>query len=203
MSSWDERYSKEGWVFGTEANGFLQQEAHRIPEGQVLCLGEGEGRNSVFLADLGYEVVGVDRSQVGLDKAQSLAQEKGVFVETVVSSIEDFDLKEGEWKGIVSIFFHLPPELREKVHRSVVQGLAPGGILILEAYTPRQLELGTGGPPDPEKLMTLDLLREELAGLDFLVAQEIERDVQEGHIHSGVGSVVQVVAVRPLAPERT
>lgn len=203
MSSWDERYSKEGWVFGTEPNEFLQQEVHRIPEGQVLCLGEGEGRNSVFLAELGYEVVGVDRSQVGLDKAQSLARERGVFVETVFSSIEDFDLKEGEWEGIVSIFFHLPPELREKVHRSVVQGLAPGGILILEAYTPRQLELGTGGPPDPEKLMTLDLLREELEGLDFLVAREIERDVQEGHLHSGVGSVVQVVAVRPLAPEKS
>ena len=67
MTSWDERYSQEGWAFGTEANEFLKQQAHRIPEGQVLCLGEGEGRNSVFLAELGYEVVGVDRSQVGLD----------------------------------------------------------------------------------------------------------------------------------------
>jgi SAM-dependent methyltransferase len=197
MASWDERYSQEGWAFGTEANDFLKLQAHRIPEGQVLCLGEGEGRNSVFLAELGYEVVGVDRSQVGLDKAMALARERGVSVETVVSAIEDFDLAEGEWDGIISVFFHLPRELRERVHRSVVQGLAPGGILILEAYTPRQLEFGTGGPPDIEKLMTLDLLRRELAGLDFLVAQEIEREVQEGRHHHGVGSVVQVVAVRP------
>ena len=197
MTSWDERYSQEGWAFGTEANEFLKQQAHRIPEGQVLCLGEGEGRNSVFLAEQGYEVVGVDRSQVGLDKALALARERGVFVETVVSAIEDFDLAEGEWEGIISVFFHLPRELRERVHRSVVRGLAPGGILILEAYTPRQLEFGTGGPPDIEKLMTLDLLRREFAGLDFLVAQEIEREVQEGRHHHGVGSVVQVVAVRP------
>ena len=197
MTSWDERYSQEGWAFGTEANEFLKQQAHRIPEGQVLCLGEGEGRNSVFLAEQGYEVVGVDRSQVGLDKALALARERGVSVETVVSAIEDFDLAEGEWEGIVSVFFHLPRELRERVHRSVVRGLAPGGILILEAYTPRQLEFGTGGPPDIEKLMTLDLLRRELEGLDFLVAQEIEREVQEGRHHHGVGSVVQVVAVRP------
>jgi SAM-dependent methyltransferase len=197
VSSWDERYSKEGWAFGTEPNDFLRLEANRIPKGQVLCLGEGEGRNSVFLAEQGYEVVGVDRSQVGLDKAQALAQERGVFVETVVSAVEDFDLAEGEWEGIVSIFFHLPSELRRRIHRSVVRGLAPGGILILEAYTIRQLEFGTGGPSDPDKLMSLDLLRDELEGLDFLVAREVERDVHEGEYHRGTGSVVQVVALRP------
>ena len=197
MSSWDERYSGDGWLFGTEPNDFLREQAHRIPEGRVLCLGEGEGRNSVFLAELGLEVVGVDQSQVGLDKAQALAQERGVFVETVMSDIEDFDLTEGEWEGIVSIFFHLPPELRKQVHAAVVRGLAPGGILILEAYTPRQLELKTGGPPSREKLMTLNLLREELGGLEFLIGREVERDVWEGELHRGVGSVVQVVAVRP------
>lgn len=196
MSPWDERYAQDEWIFGTEPNEFLRQEAHRILPGRVLCLGEGEGRNSVFLAEQGYEVVGVDRSQVGLDKAQALAKERGVFVETVVSSIEDFDLTEGEWEGIVSIFFHLPPELRRKVHKAVVQGLAPGGILILEAYTPRQLELGTGGPPDVEKLMTLGILAEELVGLEPLFAQEVEREVHEGRMHHGVGSVVQFVGVR-------
>jgi SAM-dependent methyltransferase len=196
MSPWDERYGEEGWAFGTEPNDFLREQAHLIPEGRVLCLGEGEGRNSVFLAELGYEVVGVDRSQVGLDKAQALARERGVFVETVVSSIEDFDLREGEWEGIVSIFFHLPPELRKKVHAAVVLGLAPGGILILEAYTPRQPELGTGGPPDRDRLMTLELLAEELDGLETLVARETEREVHEGRMHHGLGSVVQFVGVR-------
>jgi SAM-dependent methyltransferase len=196
MNPWDDRYGEEGWAFGTEPNDFLREQAHLIPEGRVLCLGEGEGRNSVFLAELGYEVVGVDRSQVGLDKAQALARERGVFVETVVSSIEDFDLKEGEWEGIVSIFFHLPPELRKKVHKAAVLGLAPGGVLILEAYTPRQLERGTGGPPDLTRLMTLDLLAEELDGLETLVARETEREVHEGRMHHGLGSVVQYVGVR-------
>lgn len=197
MGSWDERYAVDGWAYGTEPNDFLKEEAYRIPPGRVLCVGEGEGRNAVFLAEQEYEVVGVDRSQVGLDKAQGLAQERGVFVETVVCPIEDFELTEGEWQGIVSVFFHLPPELRKKIHHSVVAGLAPGGVLILEAFTPKQLEFGTGGPPDIERLPSLEELEEELDGLEFLVARETEREVHEGRMHTGRGSVVQLVGRRP------
>jgi len=197
MSRWDERYAQDGWAFGTEPNDFLRQEAYRIPPGRVLCIGEGEGRNAAFLAEEGYEVVGVDESQVGLDKAQELARERGVFVETVVSSIEDFDLTEGEWQGIVSIFFHLPPEIRKRVHGSVARGLAPGGILILEAFTPGQLGRETGGPPHQDRLPTLEILEEELRALDLVVAREMEREVHEGRMHTGLSSVVQVVGVRP------
>jgi SAM-dependent methyltransferase len=196
MSTWDERYAQDGWAFGTDPNDFLKQEAHRIPPGRVLCLGEGEGRNAVFLAEEGFEVVGVDRSQVGMDKAQGLAQERDVFIETVVCPIEDFELAEEEWQGIVSIFFHLPPQLREKIHRSVVLGLAPGGVLVLEAFTPQQLEFDTGGPPSLDRLVTLEMLEEELEGLDFVVAQETVREVHEGRMHTGRGSVVQVVGIR-------
>lgn len=196
MCAWDDRYSAEGWAFGTEPNDFLKQEAHRIPPGRVLCLGEGEGRNAVFLAEQGYEVVGVDRSQVGMDKAQALAQERGVFIETVVSSIEDFDLTEGEWQGIISVFFHLPPELRKKVHSAVVKGLAPGGILILEGFTPKQLDRATGGPPHLDRLLSLPDLEEELSDLEFLVAHETEREIHEGRMHTGLSSVVQVVGIR-------
>jgi hypothetical protein len=150
----------------------------------------------VFLAGEGFEVVGVDRSQVGMDKAQALARERGVSIETVVCSIEDLELTEGEWQGVVSVFFHLPRELRGRVHRSLMEGLATGGVLILEAFTPRQPEFGTGGPSDPEKLVTLADLRSELEGLEFLVGREIERDVHEGRMHTGRSSVVQVVAMR-------
>jgi SAM-dependent methyltransferase len=196
MSRWDDRYAADGWAFGTEPNDFLRQEAHRIPPGRVLCLGEGEGRNAVFLAEQGYEVVGVDQSQVGMDKAQSLAQERGVFVETVVSSIEDFELTEGEWQGIISILFHLPPELRKTVHRSVTRGLAPGGILILEAFTPKQLEYDTGGPPHGDRLLSVSDLQGEFEGLELLLARETEREVHEGRMHTGRSSVVQLVGRR-------
>ena len=97
---------------------------------------------------------------------------------------------------IVSIFFHLPPELRQKVHRSVVRGLAPGGILILEAYRPQQLEYGTGGPPHLDRLLDLKVLEDDLVGLEPVVAQEVEREVQEGRLHHGVGAVVQFVGRR-------
>lgn len=196
MSTWDERYALDGWAFGTDPNEFLLQEAHRLPPGRILCLGEGEGRNAVHLADQGYEVVGVDRSQVGMDKAQALAADRGVFIETVVCSIEDFELNEGEWEGIVSVFFHLPPELRAKIHRSVVRGLAPGGVLVLEAFTPEQLDLETGGPPIMDRLITLEALEEELEGLDFVVAHETTREVHEGRMHTGLCSVVQLVGVK-------
>lgn len=196
MYPWDERYAREGWAFGTEPNDFLRQEAHRIPPGRVLCLGEGEGRNAVFLAEKGYEVVGVDRSQVGMDKAQGLARERGVSIETVVSSIQDFELAGGEWQGIISIFFHLSPDLRKRVFKSVAQGLGPGGILILEGFTPRQLAYDTGGPPDESRLLTPSILEEDLPGLEFLLCRETERDVIEGRLHTGRASVVQLVARR-------
>ncbi|MFH1764557.1 MAG: class I SAM-dependent methyltransferase [Gemmatimonadota bacterium] len=131
-----------------------------------------------------------------MDKAQGLAQERGVFIETVVSSIEEFDLTEGEWQGIISIFFHLPPELRTKVNKAVVRGLAPGGILILESFTPQQLSFGTGGPPHAGRLVSLATLEEEFEGLKFLVAQETEREIHEGRMHGGRSAVAQMVGVR-------
>ncbi len=195
--SWDERYAQEGFAFGTEPNDFLREQHHWIPRGRVLCVGEGEGRNAVFLAERGYKVVGVDPSRVGLEKARVLARKRGVSIETVASPIEEYPLGEEEWRGVVSIFVHLFPEVRRELHRRVVGALARGGVLVLEAYTPRQLELGTGGPPHPERLLSLEGVREELAGLELVVAREVEREIREGRMHTGRGSVVQVVAVRP------
>ena len=196
MNPWDERFSRPGYAYGTEPNAFLASVAHRIPPGRVLSLGDGEGRNGVYLATRGFEVVAVDASTVGLAKARQLAADRGVTLRTVHADLADFDLGAVCWSGIVSIFCHLPPDLRERVHRQVVAGLAPGGVLVLEAYTPRQLEYRTGGPPVLELLMTLDALRAELAGLELLTGQEVEREVVEGSLHTGLAHVVQVVARR-------
>ncbi len=194
---WDERYSEPGFAYGTEPNDFLRERAAQLEPGRTLSLAEGEGRNAVFLAGLGHRVTAVDASAVGLDKARRLAAERGVTMETRVADLAAFDIEPGAWDNIVSIFCHLPPEVRRRLHRAVVAGLRPGGLLLLEAYTPAQIALGTGGPPVPELTMTLDALREELEGLTFLHAIERERDVVEGRYHTGRAAVVQVLARRP------
>lgn len=195
---WDRRYGEPGFVYGTEPNLFLAENAERhLPAGgEVLSLAEGEGRNAVFLARLGFVVTGVDASAVGLDKARKLAEQHGVEIRTVVSDLGRFDLGVERWDGIVSIWCHLPSALRVPLHRSVVRALRPGGVLLLESYTPEQLKYGTGGPPDPDRLMTLAAVRDELFGLQWLYGEEKLREVHEGSYHQGLSSVLQVIARR-------
>lgn len=195
---WDERYSAEEYAYGTDPNDFLAEHVNKIPKGKVLCLAEGEGRNAVYLAGQGYTVTAVDASAAGMQKAQRLASANDVSITTVVSDLANFQIEPDSYEGVVSIFCHVPRDLRARLHRDVVAGLKPGGVLLLEAYTPAQLKFGTGGPPTDELTMTLADLREELAGMQFLLAQEIERDVIEGLYHTGRGAVVQIVAQKVL-----
>jgi SAM-dependent methyltransferase len=146
---WDERYSQPGFAYGTEPNDFLESVANRLPPGPVLTLGEGEGRNAVFLAGLGHEVVAVDQSEVGLAKTRRRAEERGVRVQTQQADLSNYPIQPGAWAGIVSIFCHLPPSIRVPLHAAVVRGLRPGGVFILEAYTPRQYGRGTGARRPP------------------------------------------------------
>jgi SAM-dependent methyltransferase len=193
---WDERYSAAEFVYGTEPNEFLESVADQIPRGPVLMLGDGEGRNGVFLAGMGYDVVAVDQSAIGLAKAHRLAEDRGVRIQTQHADLRDFVIEPGAWAGIVSVFCHLSPEIRVPLHAAVVRGLQPGGIFVLEAYTPSQLGRGTGGPPCAEMLLSLENLKREAAGLEFVHAQELERVVREGMCHTGLASVVQLVARR-------
>lgn len=194
---WDTRYSQPGYVYGTEPNEFLAAEARQIPAGPVLSLGEGEGRNAVFVASLGHRVVAVDQSEVGLAKARQLATDRGQIIETACADLSRYPIDPAVWSGIVSIFCHLPRAIRIPLSASVVRGLQPGGVVILEAYTPDQIGRGTGGPQDPDMLVTLADLTRELDGLEFLIGRELERDVREGAFHTGRASVVQVVARKP------
>ncbi len=195
---WDQRYDREDYVYGTEPNEFLAQQAHRLRTGsQVLTLCEGEGRNAVFLAGQGHRVTGVDGSAVGLDKARKLAQQKGVEIETQVLDLAQFDPGESCWDAVVSIFAHVPPAVRQQVHQKVVRALRPGGLFILEAYTPEQIGRGTGGPPNEALMMNIERLEAELTGLKFLLAEEKLRPVREGTGHTGDGQVVQLVGRKP------
>jgi SAM-dependent methyltransferase len=197
LTEWDERYAGPDFAYGTEPNRFLVEVADRLPRGLALSLGEGEGRNAVFLAAAGWRVIGVDRSRVGLAKALGLATERGVPVMACVADLGAFPLPADRFDLVVSIFCHLTPVPRRALHEALVRALRPGGAFVLEAYSPRQLEFGTGGPKARELLVTVDALRSELAGLEFAVAREYVRDVAEGHMHRGQGAVVQVLGFRP------
>ncbi len=196
MSKWDERYNSKEYLYGRAPNDFLVQVHANIPMGNVLCLCEGEGRNAVFLAQQGYEVTAVDGSRVGLQKAEQLAREHGVSITTVVSRLEEFVIEDQAWEGIVAVYCQMEPSLRRRVHRACVAGLAPGGVFILEAFTPKQLAFRTGGPQRRELLMNLDELKEDLKGLQFKIAREVVCDRKEGLLHTGEASVVQIMAIK-------
>lgn len=193
---WDQRYSAAEFAYGSQPNDFLAAHVGAIPAGPVLDLGCGEGRNAVFLAERGYAVTAVDQSAVGLRKAEHLAAERGVSITAVQADLGAFQIRPDYWTGIVSIFCHLPRAVRLPLYASVVQGLRVGGVLLLEAYTPAQVGRGTGGPSDPGWMMSLDRLKEEFVGLDWVVAEEKEREVREGSFHTGPASVVQFVGRR-------
>ena len=194
---WDQRYAADEYVYGTEPNDFLREHAAQLPIGKALCLAEGEGRNAVYLAGLGHQVTAVDGSSVGLDKANRLAEQNDVQIETVHEDLASFDAGVAQWDLVVSIFCHLTPTLREQVHQQVMQGLKPGGYFLLEAYTPDQLNYRTGGPPDAAMMMNSESLLKELGGLEILYLEECLRFIQEGVLHTGEGAVVQLLARKP------
>ncbi len=204
---WEARYGgADGYYYGTEPNDFLRSivsdpvvdgASGRSGPPTALCLADGEGRNGVYLAQLGYAVTSVDLTQAGMDKAARLAADRGVSLTTVVADLAEFDLGEGQWDLIVSIFAHTPPPIRARVHAALERALRPGGRFVLEAYTPDQIGRGTGGPPVPEFTMTIDRLRTEVVGLDIEFELEIVRSVIEGPGHTGDGAVVQFIARKP------
>ena len=195
---WDQRFSQRVYVYGTCPNDFLRDAIANKPKGKVLCLADGEGRNGVYLAQQGHEVTSVDISSAGLQKARDLANKRGVSIQTIVADLHIFDMGQNQWDAIVSIFCHLPTPTRLAVHKRVIKGLKPGGLFLLEAYTPAQIALGTGGPRAEDLLMTLSDLQAELCGMELVHACELERDIHEGILHNGRSSVVQVIARKPL-----
>lgn len=190
---WNERYATGDYLFGVDPNSFLTEYADLLA-GPVLSLSEGEGRNAVFLASLGLEVHGIDLSEVALSKARALAELKNVKIQTEVADLASYEPKENTYGSAISIFAHLPSVIRNRLYPLVEASLKPGGIIVLEAYSENQLKRDTGGPKDPDMLMTVNKIRREFPNCEPMLAHEIEREVCEGAGHTGLASVVQFVA---------
>lgn len=193
---WNERYSTDDYIYGTEPNDFLASHYSRLPKGRILSLAEGEGRNAVFLAKQGFDVTALDASEVGLAKAIRLAEQNDVRIATIHADLSDFDPGVAQWNGIVSIFAHIPGDARKRLYGRIAASLKPAGVFLLEAYTPDQIGRGTGGPQSEDLLPNGEKLRDELVGMNFLHLEELERDVIEGTFHTGRAAVVQAIAVR-------
>lgn len=197
---WDERFAGADYKYGTAPNRWLEAQADRLPaRGRALAVADGEGRNGVWLAERGLAVTAVDASRVGLVKAERLARERGVAgrYETTVADLADWDCPATRYDVVALIYLHLPPAARAALHGRLVCALAPGGLLVLECYTPRQLAFGTGGPSDPAQLYEPEDLRHDVAGLEILHLEERELELEEGLLHRGPSAVVRLLARAP------
>lgn len=199
MNFWDERFSEvAGYKYGEQPNAFLVAQAHRLaPHSHVLLPGDGEGRNGVWLARQGHQVVSVDSSAVGLGKAQELATRLGVQLQTVLADLAEWQPLPGSFDAVMLIYLHLPPALRSHVHHKLVHALKPCGLMVVETFHPRQLGYASGGPKDEAMLYTLEMLRSDLAaGMRELEASEGETLLDEGPGHQGQAFVTRWVGQR-------
>lgn len=195
---WDKRYAEPGYLFGTEPAAFLARESGVIaPGARVLCLADGEGRNSVWLAGQGLRVVAMEASGVALGKARDLAAARGVAVDFRQSSVEDWDWSL-PFDAVVGVFIQFaPPALRTAIHAGIAKAVVPGGLVLLHGYAPRQIGYGTGGPPVVENLYTLEALRADFPGWTVLRAEDYDADLSEGTRHVGKSALIDFIARKP------
>ncbi|WP_416191484.1 class I SAM-dependent methyltransferase [Neisseria sp. CCUG12390] len=193
-SPWDQRYLGEDYVFGTEPNEFIRRiRPHLPPTGKALDLATGEGRNAVFLAECGLDTEGVDLSAVGLEKAAKLAAERGVGVALRQADLLALDLPEQSRDVITSVFCHFTEPDRTRFLQHIVAALKPNGLFAGVFYHPDQTANGTGGPSDPTMLGTLAEMQAALDGLEWLIAEHRNHELNEGSRHVGMSSVIYLL----------
>jgi SAM-dependent methyltransferase len=199
---WNERFDKEEFIFGKEPNEYLVDQSKRFltPGNKVLCIADGEGRNGVWLAKQGMHVVGFDASDIALAKAKQFAKDNRVEVEYSFSDTDSFTWQTNSYDVVVGIFIQFAdPEMRARIFSQAHQALKPGGIFILQGYTPKQLEYKTGGPSLIEHLYTEEMIRELAEEFEILDLQCYEKELSEGARHTGISALLGMVARKSLA----
>lgn len=196
LDRWETRYRIPEYLFGTEPNAFLASHASLLPKrGRALAVADGEGRNGVWLAGQGLDVLSLDFSPAAQEKARALARERGVTLTTELADVNAWTWPEEAFDVIVVIFtqFTSPAE-RERMFAGIRRALKPGGLLLLEGYSPKQLEYGTGGPSQLDRLYTRELLERAFAGFTSLEIREYEAELEEGTRHAGMSALIDLVA---------
>ncbi len=200
-SMWDERYAGEEYLFGTEPNAFLVAQRHLLQPGMsCLAVADGEGRNGVWLAQQGLQVLSVEASAVALEKARKLAQARGVQIEFEQADLEHWQWGENRFDLVAAVFIQFAaPALRAQMFENIKRCLKPGGLLLLQGYTPRQLEFKTGGPPVAENMYTEAMLQEFFSGMQWLHFAEHDSEIHEGAGHYGMSALIDLAARKRAA----
>jgi SAM-dependent methyltransferase len=196
---WDARYSGNDYLFGTEPAAFVAREAARLrPGSTVLCVADGEGRNSVHLAGLGHHVTAMDGSAVAIAKARALSSSRRATVDFHHADIAAWRWAPDAYDAVLAVFIQFaPPPLRSGIHAGIARTLRPGGLLLMHGYAPRQIGYGTGGPSSAENMYTLPVLLADFPGWEVLHAADRDVVLDEGPAHVGKSAVVDFVAQRP------
>ncbi len=176
--NWNKKYDGKEYLFGTEPNKFLASQASLLKKGQrCLDVGGGEGRNAVWLAEQGLEVFSIDQSDIALGKAQALAEQRGVTIETFPVDLFNWNWPQEAYEVLVSMHVHFTSPERKKINTLMSDALTPGGVLIFEAFHPDQVANDTGGPSDVDYLVSAEMLKTDFEGCDFLHLSEATVDL--------------------------
>jgi SAM-dependent methyltransferase len=194
---WNERFNKAEFIFGKEPNEYLVEQASKYlkKNDKVLCIADGEGRNGVWLAKQGMQVVGFDASDIALTKAKQFVQDNQVEVEYFFSDTDSFDWQANAYDAVIAIFIQFAdPAMRERIFQNAYKTLKSGGVFILQGYTPKQLEYKTGGPSLLEHLYTEEMIRDLCQDFEILDLSCYEKELNEGARHAGMSALLGLVA---------
>lgn len=193
---WNERYAEKEFAYGKEPNQFLKENVHQLPKGRILFVAEGEGRNAVFAAQNGYEVVAFDYSESAKSKALSLAKEQNVQIDYVVSNVMDVSIEPESFDAIVFIFAHFPAVIRKQAHQKLVSLLKPGGKILFEAFEKNQLQFTSGGPKELAMLFSENEVKDEFSSINFNFLETAIISLEEGPLHQGKGAVIRFIGTK-------
>jgi SAM-dependent methyltransferase len=192
---WDQRFSKEEYVYGKTPNAFFKASLDQLPKGDILLVGEGEGRNAVYAAKQGWKVDAIDLSKEGKAKAEKLAAENEVEIHYEVANALTYETDK-QYDVIAFVFLHLPKEIQKETYGRYVDMLKPGGKIVLELYTPEQLGNSSGGPKNKEMLVSKEDLEDIYQTLEMEYLEEVEVELNEGMHHKGMANTVRMIGVK-------
>lgn len=198
---WNERYSKEEFAYGTEPNEYLKDQLKNRAPGKILFAAEGEGRNAVFAAKLGWTVSAFDISTEGRKKALMLAQNNNVNINYEVGLLPDLNYKEQQFDAIALIYAHFPADIKSVYHRTLDKYLRKGGLVVFEAFGKKHIEYNSqnekvGGPKELAMLFSIEEIKSDFANYDIVELEEKEIELNEGLFHIGKGSVVRFTGIK-------